>query len=195
LYAASGDVARAKAAKRSKKYWMANAELILEKQRLKYLNDPEKCRANARDWRNRNIDAAREKNREWAKENRDRMRVSAKEWRARNVDHVREKSREAYARNKEAYKARARNRKARKKNAEGHHTSADIERIRLAQRNKCAICKEVLVKATTHVDHILPLSKGGSNWPKNLQLLCKSCNLKKWSCDPIEFMQEAGFLL
>lgn len=30
-----------------------------------------------------------------------------------------------------------------------------------------------------HFDHIVPLSRGGSNDPSNFQLLCESCNLKK----------------
>lgn len=40
----------------------------------------------------------------------------------------------------------------------------------------CAICKTT-EKLT--VDHIIPLSKGGSNDLNNLQILCKSCNSKK----------------
>ena len=30
-----------------------------------------------------------------------------------------------------------------------------------------------------HFDHILPVAKGGSNEPVNIQLLCQACNLKK----------------
>jgi 5-methylcytosine-specific restriction endonuclease McrA len=29
------------------------------------------------------------------------------------------------------------------------------------------------------VDHILPKSKGGQNWQRNLQTLCASCNFEK----------------
>jgi 5-methylcytosine-specific restriction endonuclease McrA len=39
------------------------------------------------------------------------------------------------------------------------------------------------------------MARGGSNWPSNLQLLCKSCNLSKGARDAEEFMREKGFLL
>lgn len=38
---------------------------------------------------------------------------------------------------------------------------------------KCSSFKEL------HIDHIIPLSKGGSNDEDNLQLLCSECNLAK----------------
>ena len=30
-----------------------------------------------------------------------------------------------------------------------------------------------------HIDHIIPISKGGNSKPTNLQVLCRTCNLKK----------------
>lgn len=61
------------------------------------------------------------------------------------------------------------------------------------QKWKCAICKEKLVKYD--IDHIQPVSKGGTNEKHNLQLLCQRCNRTKQAKDPIEFMQSKGFLL
>lgn len=31
------------------------------------------------------------------------------------------------------------------------------------------------------IDHIVPLARGGSSEPTNLQILCKRCNQKKWA--------------
>lgn len=63
----------------------------------------------------------------------------------------------------------------------------DWKRIRFEvfERDKgiCCICKKALDKKgynSFHVDHIVPLSKGGEHYSlDNLQLLCPNCNLKK----------------
>ena len=46
---------------------------------------------------------------------------------------------------------------------------------------RCVLCKS---KEKLTVDHIQPVSKGGTDDPSNLQILCKPCNSKKgnsWS--------------
>ena len=44
----------------------------------------------------------------------------------------------------------------------------------------CASCgKQYSNKLFLHVDHIIPLNKGGKSIPENLQILCRSCNAKK----------------
>ena len=48
------------------------------------------------------------------------------------------------------------------------------------QRWKCNHCGKD-IRDENHVDHILPLAKGGSNDMDNLQLLCPPCNLRKGS--------------
>ncbi len=98
------------------------------------------------------------------------------------------------AANPEKMRVHWRNKHARKRAAEGKYTHKDIAGLMAAQRGKCAYCRDSL-RPGYHVDHIHPLSRGGSNWPRNLQLLCKTCNLAKCAKDPIVFSQEMGLLL
>jgi 5-methylcytosine-specific restriction endonuclease McrA len=53
--------------------------------------------------------------------------------------------------------------------------------VRLRAGDKCQMCG-VSAEAPgviMHIDHIVPLAKGGKNELDNLQLLCGKCNLKK----------------
>lgn len=108
-------------------------------------------------------------------------------------------NRRAYSRkrkkeNPEPSRADTRNRRARLRNSEGSHTANDVSRILVLQRNLCAYCR-VSLSSGYHVDHIKPVSQGGSNWPKNLQCLCGDCNRRKSDKDPLTFARENGLLL
>lgn len=46
------------------------------------------------------------------------------------------------------------------------------------QENKCVYCKTD-ISLKFHVDHIIPLSKGGKHEKDNIQILCPSCNVRK----------------
>lgn len=73
--------------------------------------------------------------------------------------------------------------------------SAGIVKMLLEkQKGKCVVCK-VSIKDGFHIDHIIPIAKGGMNVDRNVQLLCPPCNLAKSDKHPVEFMQSNGFLL
>ena len=80
--------------------------------------------------------------------------------------------------NPDAVRALKGRRRAAEFRADGHHTAADIKRIFADQGGICAACK-IDVSGGYQVDHVRPLSRDGSNWPENLQILCKPCNCSK----------------
>lgn len=94
----------------------------------------------------------------------------------------------------DVYRAHAENRRARKLAVGGKYTAADIKALAVKQHHRCANCDKS-IKDGYEVDHIMPLTKGGTNDIRNIQLLCQSCNRRKHTKHPIEWAQEQGRLL
>jgi 5-methylcytosine-specific restriction endonuclease McrA len=70
--------------------------------------------------------------------------------------------------------------------AGGPRPSADkIANLRKRQNDCCVYCGSQL-NGKGHVDHIRPLSRGGTNNIRNLQILCIRCNTLKSARPPTE---------
>ena len=63
--------------------------------------------------------------------------------------------------------------------AEGSYSWGEWQGLKKKYNYTCVMCgrKEPEIKLT--IDHIVPISKGGTNWILNIQPLCQSCNSKK----------------
>lgn len=153
----------------------------------------EKKRAYDAQYRIENVDRRRENTRRWAAENPQKKRLAdAASHAARDKEVERARLKKWHADHPGAKRAHEYNRRDRKR---GGKLSSDIvTRLMTLQRGLCACCMTD-IKSKYHVDHIMPLARGGENVDSNAQLLCPPCNMQKKAKHPVDFMQQRGFLL
>ena len=66
-------------------------------------------------------------------------------------------------------------------------TASALTKLREVQSNCCYYCNLTLLEgSSTHLDHYVPLSKGGQHSIFNVVWSCASCNLKKGAQMPVE---------
>lgn len=139
-----------------------------------------------------------EQQRQYYKDYRETIMLSRARHYEDNYETIRERSRQYYQtdRGRIAHRAAGHNRRALKRKAKGTHTVEDLHQQLLRQKSRCYYCKIKLGKGrgAWHADHIVPLSRGGSNSIDNIVITCPTCNLKKHNKLPHEFL-DGGRLL
>jgi 5-methylcytosine-specific restriction endonuclease McrA len=201
---------KAARAKYIREYAAKNREKLREQSRAKYLANQEAMKAKTRAWVLANPEQSAAKIRECKLKNRPAYLAGMRDYRLANIDKAKATDRAKYLKNSEKVKERARkwvgrnperraeilrNDLARRRRASGVHTAADVARLYEAQRGVCVGCGCALIakgKGKYHVDHIMPIALGGSNWPENLQLLCPTCNMTKQKKHPDEWRASAA---
>ena len=149
-------------------------------------NNKERSLEISRKWKKRNWTTLYEKQKIYNANNKDKTLANAKTYREKYPDKVREAKKKCVENKREHYATQKRNYKISKKNAEGTHTAKDVKLMFLSQNGLCNGCNKPLEttgKNKYHVDHIVALANGGSNYPSNLQLLCPTCNMSKGAKD------------
>jgi len=142
----------------------------------------------------------------WRKENPEKIKNWIKKWKERNPDYYKKYLKkyniDEYLKNWHKkhpnYRKRYKNsvkrwveknmdrklflnarRRARIRGAIGSFTFGEWELLKKQYGYCCPCCSKCEPEIKLTEDHIIPLSKGGSNYIENIQPLCGSCNSKK----------------
>jgi 5-methylcytosine-specific restriction endonuclease McrA len=187
---------------RKKEQHEANRKAEREKRKIYYDTNRDALRTKAKEYYYRDLATSRARSRRWKENNPEKYQESIKkgvarrkQYRALNRERINKKTREWQISNPDKVNAKVNVRRALKNGSLGQYTAEDAQKILIAQKHKCANCFADLRKVKRHLDHVIPLSKGGTNDRTNIQWLCKQCNLEKHAKDPIAFAQEQGRLL
>ena len=175
-------------------YYAANKERIKARIRARYAANPERVKASSAAWNVAHPERVKARSAAFRAANPERKKASDTAYRTANAEKVRARISAWTAANPEKVRANHANRRACKILSGGTHTAADVKRILIRQGKRCVYCKTSL-DVGYHVDHIIPLAKGGGNGPDNLQCLCQTCNLSKGDKLPAVFAQSIGMLL
>ena len=160
----------------SLEYKREHREELKEKQKVYNEANREKLRAG----RIARYPARKAKVREYQKrhvaENAEAYREYYRNYRLKNLDLRRAYYREWRKHNPAIRKANDIKRRSRELNAAGSFTAQEWISLCEHFNHVCLCCGESKLLSA---DHIVPLSKGGSNFISNIQPLCRSCNSKK----------------
>jgi 5-methylcytosine-specific restriction endonuclease McrA len=175
-------------------------ECLLERGRRYRDENPEKAKERDRRWREENAEKEKERRRRYREENPEKAykhryyeenlekeKQRRRRYREENLEKVKEKDRRWREKNTEKVKENSRRRRAKKKGADGHYTVADCRRIYAEQEGICLGCKKPFPFEQMTADHIVALANGGSDWPSNIQMLCRPCNSSKGTKDDETF--------
>jgi len=172
----------------------AHRATITANQRARRAAHREEVRAKENAYRAANPEKARARDRAYRAANPEK--VAAKQ-RAHNAAHP-EKVLAKYKKYRVAHPDKGRidrhNRAARKIGNGGTYTAAEWRALCAWFGNVCLCCD---AGGRLTVDHVVPLSRGGTNAIVNLQPLCLSCNMRKHA-KPIDYrdpVRLAAFLL
>jgi len=140
--------------------------------------DKEKARACRERWKNANPEKDKAAKRKYYDAHREEEIQKVCDKQKKNPEWVAQRNKKWKAAHPEAVSQMSSKRRARIASADGRYSRKDVLEKFEQQCGKCYWCKKE-INGRYHVDHVVPLSRGGSNWPSNIVITCPHCNMSK----------------
>lgn len=117
---------------------------------------------------------------------RARLIEKQRQRRLENPETAKDVQRRSWQKNPMRLRMAKRRRRAREWAAEGTHTATEWKNKLLEYKGRCHWCHEV-INGTAQADHVIPLSRGGSDYISNIVPSCETCNKRKGAKMPDEW--------
>lgn len=176
---------------------------------------PERQRQTMRAWREENADHIKEYERQYYQKNRERKNMYRAEWARKNPERAREHRRRDRANNPESHRRRQRRyylrhreailaygREYRRAHPEVARASCHRRRARIAgaariehftrdeiwerDGGRCHVCGKKCDPRDWHLDHLVPISRGGEHTRLNVAVSHPTCNHRRFVSGPAQ---------
>ena len=156
---------------------------------------PDRHRQRVTAWTRANTARVKNLRRQYYLEHKDSIMTRVKEYAAKHPEAARERRRRWKRRHPEVVRQHARRRRVRRLQSPGMHTYGEFLRLCRRYDWRCAYCGMQLTEETATEDHLVPLSRGGSDSIGNIVPACMQCNAAKGAMTRVEFLayREGGF--
>lgn len=148
-----------------------------------YQSHCKKCRnALNSSWQKKNPDKVKENVLRWRKANPEKRKENLSNYQKSHPEKHREYKRRYQQLHPEKSRIKYHKRKAQKLGNGGSYTFTELQQLFEDQGHRCFHCDKFISLnngKTCHIDHWIPLVRGGSNNIENIRLLCPYCNLSK----------------
>ena len=153
---------------------------IAEKSHESYQRNKEKYRVHLNAWRAANREYVRERDRKYLAENPDVQFRKEQKYRETHKEKLYLKGKKYREEHRDYFYNKARERKLAQQNVSDGTVTLEYEDFLFdEQGGKCAYCGCDLNESGKHLDHIIPIAKGGLHTTSNVHWTCPTCNLSK----------------